>query len=501
MRFSLTRLLQWSGIALVLLALVGLNYDFDSEAGMRLNSSVEDSIATGVRGYWKLDDGTGTNATDSSGNANTLAMTGSPSWTTGNIGPSALDFSGSGQYLSVTSPASGVLDFAAGASFTITGWFNRDTFANDHTIVAKRNGQTATDDGYIVYIDDATDALVFEASDTADTDEYQMVSSSTFTSTGWHQFAVSWNDAATTNPVNIYIDGALNNGSPTGTFSNIGSLVESVAFAIGAESDGGNSFDGKLDDIRLYGNSLSASEVQKIYQTTAPMQVQLDSGLVGYWTFDGPDIQGTTAIDRSGKGNNGTITGAAPIKGKLGQGLSFNGSSDYVDAGSASSLDNLSAMTIAFWVRIESFPNLNDYVLSKDLNCCGAAVGWVASFNSYYEIFYLEVEYGGGTSLRTSTPDGTFTSSDFGAWTHVAVTWTGSSSASSATFYKNGVALTTSSWDNGTGSRSDDGDYPVTIGSAPNYGGNGIDGSLDDIRIYNRVLSATEVSSLYAQGR
>ncbi len=159
-------------------------YQLATAGKATVNAPLDDPLSQGLRGYWKLDDGSGTNATDSSGNTNTLAMTGSPSWTTGNIGPYALDFSGSGQYLSVASPASGVLDFAAGASFSITGWFNRDTFTTDHTIVAKRNGQTATDDGYIVYIDDATDTLVFEASDTADTDEYQRVSTSTFTATG-----------------------------------------------------------------------------------------------------------------------------------------------------------------------------------------------------------------------------------------------------------------------------------------------------------------------------
>lgn len=141
MKFSLVQAVQWVGAALVILVLVGLNWDFESEAGMRLNSSVDDSLSQGIRGYWKLDDGTGTNATDSSGNGNTLAMTGSPSWATGQIGPSALDFSGTGQYLSVADPVSGVLDFAAGASFTLTGWFNRDTFAADHTIIAKKTNR------------------------------------------------------------------------------------------------------------------------------------------------------------------------------------------------------------------------------------------------------------------------------------------------------------------------------------------------------------------------
>ncbi|MFZ1736085.1 MAG: LamG-like jellyroll fold domain-containing protein, partial [Candidatus Moraniibacteriota bacterium] len=192
MHFSLTRFLQWGGIAVVLLAVVGLNYDFKSEARVQMNTSVEDSLSQGMRGYWKLDDGSGTNATDSSGNANTLAMTGSPGWVTGNIGPYALDFSGSGQYLSVADPASGVLDFADGADFSLTGWFNRDTFTADHTIVAKKTNQT-TNAGYVVWIDASTDTVNFEISDGTDT--YEADSTTAFTATGWHHFAAVWDDS------------------------------------------------------------------------------------------------------------------------------------------------------------------------------------------------------------------------------------------------------------------------------------------------------------------
>ena len=195
--------------------------------------SQQDKFQRGLSGYWKLDEGTGTSITaDSSTNGNTLTMTNLEvgDWTTGQI-LSALDFDGVDEYLTVADPASGVLDFNDTDNFTLTGWFNRDTFAADHTLVAKRNGQAAGDTGYVVYVDDTNDDVVFEVSD--GTDEYSRTSTTAFTATGYHHYAAVWRDGV---GMEIYIDGALNQDAASGTLANIGSLANAVAFRIGAES-------------------------------------------------------------------------------------------------------------------------------------------------------------------------------------------------------------------------------------------------------------------------
>lgn len=452
-----------------------------------VNAPVEDPLSQGLRGYWKLDDGTGTNATDGSGNGNTLAMTGSPSWVTGNIGPSALDFSGSGQYLSVADPASGVLDFAQGADFSITGWFNRDTFAADHTIVAKKTNQT-TDAGYVVWIDEFTDDVNFEISDGTDT--YAEDSIASFTATGWHHFAAVWNDS---NGAFIYIDGVFDDDTTTSTAS-IDSLSNANAFTIGAESDAGVPFDGRLDDIRVYGYALSADEVAKLYNTTAPAQ-PVDTSLVGHWTFDGPDIQGTTAIDRSGKGNNGTITGAVPIKGKLGQGLSFDGVNDYIDAGDLSNtIDNTSMLSVALWVRQDTL--IYAIPIAK-YNSGGEHFGFgTTEDGSDYDRVSFKLAYNiyGYTQMPVHNA---------GAWEHWVAVYDGTKAGNSERLriYVDGVKQELSF--NGTiPSTTESTDSPVLIGGED---GGGLrypwNGSLDDVRIYNRTLSASEITNLYNLGK
>ncbi len=461
-------------------------YQLYTVGSAEVNAPPEDTLSQSLRGYWKLDDGSGTSATDSSGNSNTLSMTGSPSWTTGNIGPYALDFSGSGQYLSIASPSS-ALDFAEGASFTITGWFNRDTFANDHTILSTKSGQSTESDGYIAYIDDATDQLIIRFDENGTTDARTFTSTSTFTATGWHHFALSWNESAP--DAILYIDGKPD-GSGSGTaFASMGNLANTNAFYIGAETDAGNPFDGKLDDIRIYGYALSADQVKKIYNTTSPTQ-PVDTSLVGHWTFDGPDIQGTTAIDRSGKGNNGTITGTTKTIGKLGQALSFNGTSDYVDMGS-NSLNITNAMTISVWAKMNSTDNGGRLVTKHGIS---PDYGWILTGDRVDgNIFFRfsgtgsDWSYGGVTSSNSFPID---------RWCHVVALYDGSF----LRVYIDGVEDTTADFPYAASANIHESSEGLQIGhDSPS--GYYFAGSIDDVRIYNRALSATEVMNLYNTGK
>ena len=492
----LSRAFQWAGVAAVLLVLVGLNYEFESKAGMQMNAAPESPLSQSLRGYWKLDDGSGTNATDASGNGNTLAMTGSPSWVAGQIGPSSLDFSGTGQYLSVADPSSGVLDIGDSTDFSITGWFNRDTFANDHTIVAKRNSSaTNTDTGYIVWIDAAADKLNFTVGDGGGTagDQYTLASTSTFTATGWHQFTAVWDDSL---GMQLYIDGKLDN-STTSSTSSIGSLANAVAFRIGAESDAGNPFDGKIDDVRVYGYALSTDQVKKLYQTTSPTQ-PIDTSLVGHWTFDGPDIQGTTAIDRSSYGNNGTITGTTKTIGKLGQGLSLSyNSTDVINAGSASSLDDLTQKTLCAWMYPRSYGvSANDAtIFNKD-----SSGGWsliLADDNGPTNALYFFQTTWSSVLGKWRTQANSIT---LNTWQHICVTYDRSSASNDPVMYINGTPVSITEYSTPSGSYNSEAANSLYIGNWDTSSTGSFDGILDDVRIYNRILSQTEITNLYNIG-
>lgn len=462
-------------------------YQLYTAGSAKVNAPVEDPLSQSLRGYWKLDDGSGTNATDASGNANTLAMTGSPSWTTGNIGPYALDFSGTGQYLSVADPSSGVLDFVDGADFSISGWFNRDTFTANHTIVAKKTNQT-TNAGYVVWIDASTDTVNFEISDGTDT--YEADSATAFTATGWHHFVAVWDDS---NGAYVYIDGGLN-GSTTSSTSSIDDLSNANAFRIGAESDDDNPFDGKLDDIRIYGYSLSTDQVKKLYSTTSPTQ-PVDTSLVGHWTFDGNDIQGSTAIDRSSFGNNGTITGAVPMIGKLGQALSFDGTDDRISFGDVLDIGDTDDISIAGWFNNISFSDCR-VLVAKKIDY-GNLVGYTTYIGNNPDVFIFKVSDGSDSYSVNSTME--FTTP---GWHHFVAVWDQDSESGTRVYIDGSDASGSRSGTIGNvGDPSSSNPYSLTIGTVSSNDQCFFQGRIDDVRIYNRVLSASEVLNLYDLGK
>ena len=95
-----------------------------------------------------------------------------------------------------------------------------------------------------------------------------------------------------------------------------------------------------------------------------PYVLNLSNGLVAYWTFDGKDTPWTsstaaTTLDKSGNGNTGTLTNmnqsTAPVPGKIGQALKFDGSSGYVSASPISSLtDNLTFSAWLNWTGVNT---------------------------------------------------------------------------------------------------------------------------------------------------
>lgn len=461
----------------------------------KINSSMAQPQGTGrldsgLQSYWPLDENTGTTTTDASTNALTGTMTNGPAWTTGQI-EYGIDFDGTDDY--VTTPDSPALDVVDSRNFTLTGWFNRDTFTTDDTIIAKRNGITAAENGYIAYIDDATDKLTLEVSD--GTDEYQLESASTFVATGWHHFSLTWNDNVSTE-TKLYIDGRAESTTNTGTFANVNSLANALTFALGAESDAGNPFDGKLDEIRLYNRTMTADEVAQLYRLTTPTSA--DTALKGYWSFDGADLSGTTASDRSGAGNDGTLTGG-PVAaiGKIGQALSFDDVNDYISVPANSSLQIAGDVTVAVNIKISSGASGSGSIITQsagnELETGNFLYGLhiPAAGNGTTDIEWYH-EYGAGSNIIVSFN----TNLSFNTWYNIVAVR--NDTTKTVALYVNGALFQSQSY---TNSATGGNNTSMSIGQSLSAGGHWFGGSIDDVRVYNRALTATEVTALYNLGR
>lgn len=211
------------------------------------------------------------------------------------------------------------------------------------------------------------------------------------------------------------------------------------------------------------------------------------SGPVSYLKFD--ETSGATASDSSGNGNTGTVTnGAAWAAGHLNNGLTFDGTNDYVDAGNKTSMQfGKGDFTAAAWVRTDTVTGDRFLFWYGDV---GTDVpSWWVEMQSGKIAFQVD---------GTSAPTGNFLVTDtavlpVGVWTHIAVT----REDSIIRIYVNGVetkAIYTSNVPNVTSASNG-----LAIGKDKNGTTRYWDGMIDEVRVYDRSLSSKEIQALYNQ--
>lgn len=201
------------------------------------------------------------------------------------------------------------------------------------------------------------------------------------------------------------------------------------------------------------------------------------TGLIGSYPFSG------NANDVSGNGNNGNVNGATLTTDRFGNPNSaylFNGVNNYIDLGNGF---NYGSHSFSCWARKDSITGGNTLV-SKINN------GPYDMQNSEYGVNGFTIGTGTGwSSLYSVTPV-----VDLSQWNCFVVTYDAVSHIGK--IYVNGVLDSMN-----MGTYSDVTNTPVFIGARPYWNGNGgpaffFMGAIDEVNIYNRVLTQQEVDSL-----
>lgn len=203
-------------------------------------------------------------------------------------------------------------------------------------------------------------------------------------------------------------------------------------------------------------------------------------GLVGLWGPGSPG--GKLLYDMSGYGNNGTLTTMDPATDWVfdpdrGWVLDFDGSNDYVAVAAAGLAPK--PMSFSCWFTANGTPANYDSIAGNKNS------GWSDGWHVYYSSGSVELRFtieGWATNVanKAYTPTA--------AWTHLAVTW----DATTMRIYVNAAAGTTDTY---TGAIVDMSD--LRIGSSNGGSARNWPGKIADARLYNRALSAGEVSHIY----
>jgi hypothetical protein len=220
----------------------------------------------------------------------------------------------------------------------------------------------------------------------------------------------------------------------------------------------------------------------------ATVSITVTSSIFAHWPFD--EGAGTTAADVSGNGYTGTLSnGAAWTTGKLSNAVSLDGVNDYVDVGIIDVAGN--AMTLAGWINSSDLavsPYHDGRIISKATGTAEAKHYWMMSTikSGSKSRLRFRLKAGGSTTTLVAS-SGNLTENQ---WFHGAAVYDGATMK----LYLDGVLVGTRSK---TGSIAAGGTVPVWIGGNPTDPSvRPWQGAIDDVRIYDRALSAAEVAAL-----
>ncbi|MBC8470234.1 MAG: hypothetical protein H8D56_12245 [Planctomycetes bacterium] len=208
-----------------------------------------------------------------------------------------------------------------------------------------------------------------------------------------------------------------------------------------------------------------------------------DPDLAAHWKFD--DGSGTTAVDSSGNGNDGVFVGDPKwVPGQLGGALEFDGD-DYLNCGNGPSLQIRDAITITFWFNVEAFQVTWEAFMAKGDDSYRTSRGGGTGNGTHMGISGTNAGGGNGWFNAPTIITG-------GDWHHMAATYDGAE----AKIYIDGVLDVTSP---ATG-QINESSYDFWIGNNSQQTGRGLNGMLDDVRIYSRALMDVEILGVMAGG-
>lgn len=445
----------------------------------------------GLIGYWPFNEATSTIATDFSGNGRHGTLSGNAvTWVSGKRG-SALNFGGTDDNVTLGQLSA----ISAQQKITVSAWIYDTAGTASKSIVSR---YTAGVPSFVFYVSDPGDGGGDDMEFNPDGAEAGYTTGNVHQTNRWEHWVVVYDGSqADADKITFYLNGTAQ--AETLTSTPVGATTDSSTnvVRIGADSDQAADFTGKIDEVRIYSRALSASEVANLYRAgatrigvssaTLAQGTTLASGLTGLWTLDGKDTLWTSATGGSvldGSGNVRTLTmsgmsrASSPAIGKLGQALSFNGTgTSLTTVTNLSTFVSASEATMAVWVKPTGTPSGVQMVITDD------------TFEDVYiqrdDASNFSVANWDGSGYDTITVP--YTNNE---WIHLVLVHTGGTLYA----YKNGIFVnSTASGD--TTNLAD----PLVIGASG--GAKYFNGTIDEIRTYNRGLTASEVKQLYLLGQ
>lgn len=447
---------------------------YNRSAGSVMGAAAFGNAGNPPIGFWKLDEGSGYTAFDSSGNNNHAAFTNmdpASDWVQGKIGK-GIDLDGTNDTLNIPT----LNNFPTTMTDITIGFWAYPREGVDDSII-----QAATDDAnnrINIHLHWGGNTIYWDFGNISSGGRL----STTFNSDWLNQWAYYTFTAKSGEGMKIYRNGILiASNATTSTFTSTGkSLI------VGYHS-AGYYWNGQIDQLKIYDYARSTDQIHQdmggspiayydfnegrgttIHNT---MESNGEYNLGGWWKMD--ETSGSSVADEMGR-TTGTATGTTIIDGKIGKARSFT-SSDNISLGNQSIVDNNANVTVMGWIYTTNSDAAHHRIFSEE------TVLYVGQYGNQ-----LAWYTGNGTSWEYNNNSlGTINTS---TWYHVAYVKSGST----CTTYINGAQSGSFTCSSTLGTSSNTNYISTSNGSSQPWGG-----YIDNLKLFNRALSATEISTDY----
>ncbi len=417
----------------------------------------------GLVAHWSFDDGT---AIDSSNNGNHGSLFGGPEIVGGKLG-NALKFDGRDDYVQI--PTSNSIN-SISSEFTVCGWlYPISTYANFVVILTKGNTtkkNTPYAVNYVKYSDFIPHVRLTDSSNQSFLRELNDITNCV-TINQWSFFAWRFSKGR----LGIFRDGVKLGEYETG----IDTLKQDdLPIEIGRDVPGDIEFlNGILDEVYLYNRALAEVEIQELYNLEIKPR-----GLIAFYPFNG------NANDESGNGHNGAVLDATLTTDRFGVDSSAyyfsGGSGNYIHANIPVLPLGNNERTLCVWAKSDD--GLIDGNSDHIANWGNATPG-----NAFGLMLYLENHWWGyGHEYQTYDTNSGIEADT--SWHFLCCSY---GNDTMKVYVDGNFAESSSMRLNTIGTN-------FYIGIRPDLDGfNTFDGIIDDIRIYDRVLTNAEIQQLY----
>jgi hypothetical protein len=400
-------------------------YTKDSAGNQSVTHDYDFNVARGAApaGIWRFDEGSGTVATDSSGNGRDATL--GPGATMAAVGRDGGSVGFNGVVDSYAQTSSALVDTTK--SFTVSAWVRLTTGATtDHRAVAGQSG--ARTNGFSLYYSAGIQNWVF-AMHTADTDAPGWVGvsgSQPVPNYVWTHLAGTYD--AVNQRIRLFINGHMvHERAFTMPWNATGPLLIGRAKHAGAWV---SAFLGNIDHVYIWDRIVAPEEIAELANVLDPDTGHPRPALVGHWKFD--ETSGTTTADVAPYNMHGTLQPGAswvtdPERGNV---LHLDGGPNGHVTVSSRIVDATGSFTIAVWVNATSLAD------------SGLVVTGPGSYGSSYKLALWDSGlWGFARDSQDAASTGSVVYSDgvaeFGVWTHLVAMY--DAPADRIFLYVNGV--------------------------------------------------------------